>query len=57
MIRILTEEGASLLEAIESDRIPLRPPQYGSDAGWWWGVVEAHSRVFTRRIEIKGAGR
>lgn len=53
MLRILTEEGATLLEAIEAGRVP-RPPSYGTDAGWWWGVVEANSRVFTRRIEIKG---
>lgn len=56
MIRILTENGATLLEAIEANRIPVRPPQYGTDAEWWWGVVEAHSRVYTRRIEIKGVG-
>jgi prepilin-type N-terminal cleavage/methylation domain-containing protein len=56
MIRILTENGATLLEAIEANRIPVRPPQYGTDAEWWWGVVEANSRVYTRRIEIKGVG-
>lgn len=53
MLRILSEEGAALLEAIETGRVP-RPPSYGSDAAWWWGVVEANSRVFTRRIAIKG---
>ena len=53
MIRILTEEGATLLEAIEAGRV-LRPTSYGSDAEWWWGVVEENSKVFTRRIEIKG---
>lgn len=53
MLRILTEEGATLLEAMETGRVP-RPPSHGTDAGWWWSVVEANSRVFTRRIEIKG---
>jgi len=53
MLRILSEEGATLLEAIESGRVP-RPPSYATDAGWWWGVVDANSKVFTRRIEIKG---
>lgn len=53
MLRILTEEGATLLEAIEAGRVP-RPPTYGTDAEWWWGVVKANSKVFTRRIEIKG---
>lgn len=53
MLRILTEEGAALVEVMEAGRVP-RPPSYGSDAGWWWGVVEANSKVFTHRIEIKG---
>lgn len=53
MLRILTEEGATLLEAIEAGRV-TRPPAYGTDAGWWWGVVEANSKVFTCRVEIKG---
>lgn len=55
MLRILTEQGATLLAQIESGggRI-TRPPDYASDAEWWWGVVEANSRVYTRRIEIKG---
>lgn len=53
LLRILTEEGATLVEAIEAGRVP-RPPAYGTDAAWWWDVVESHSRVFIRRIEIKG---
>ncbi len=53
MVRILSEEGAALVEAIESGRVK-RPPEYSNDAAWWWGVVEAHSAVFARRIEIKG---
>jgi hypothetical protein len=32
----------------------VRPPQYSSDADWWWAIVEAHSRVYTRRVEVKG---
>ncbi|MBI2812858.1 MAG: prepilin-type N-terminal cleavage/methylation domain-containing protein [Opitutae bacterium] len=54
MLRILTEEGASLLDAIEGNRLANRPPAYATDAEWWWAVVEANSRVFVRRIEIKG---
>lgn len=55
MLRILTEQGATLLAQIESGggRV-TRPPIYASDAAWWWGVVEANSRVYTRRIEVKG---
>jgi len=54
LVRILSEEGATLVEAIETDRVS-RPATYGSDADWWWSVVEANSMVFIRRIEIKGA--
>lgn len=54
MVRILTEEGASMLEAIETNRVASRPPAYATDAEWWWAVVEANSRVFVRRIAIKG---
>lgn len=54
MIRILTDEGAAQLEGIETGKIPSRPPAYATDADWWWAVVEANSKVFTRRIEIKG---
>lgn len=53
MVRVLSEEGASLVEAIETGKV-TRPPEYANDAAWWWGVVEAHSAVFTRRVEIKG---
>jgi hypothetical protein len=54
MIRSADGWGATQLEAIELGRIPSRPPAYASDAEWWWAVVEANSRVFVRRIEIKG---
>jgi prepilin-type N-terminal cleavage/methylation domain-containing protein len=53
MVRILSEEGASLLAAMERGRLS-RPADYATDAAWWWGVVEAHSAVFSRRVEIKG---
>jgi type II secretory pathway pseudopilin PulG len=53
LVRVLSEEGAALVEAMESGRVE-RPPQHASDAAWWWAVVEANSMVFIRRIEIKG---
>lgn len=53
MVRILSEEGATLIEAIETGRV-ARPANYATDAEWWWGVVEANSAVFIRRVEIKG---
>lgn len=52
MIRVLTEEGAAQLAALEAGRTS-RPAGYATDGEWWWGVVEAQSRVFIRRVEIK----
>lgn len=55
MVRVLTEEGAKLLDGMENHAEALvRPSDFASDAAWWWAVVEAHSRVVVRRIEIKG---
>jgi len=53
MVRILSDEGAGIIAAIESGQVP-RPPAYPTDAAWWWSEVQANSAVFTRRIEIKG---
>ena len=51
LIRVLSDRGAALVEAMESGRV-ARPA--GQSAGeWWWSVVEAHSRVYSRRIEVK----
>lgn len=55
MVRILTEEGARRIEAMEQGNAAMtRPAAYATDAAWWWAVVEANSRVFVRRVEIKG---
>ncbi|MBI2497849.1 MAG: prepilin-type N-terminal cleavage/methylation domain-containing protein [Opitutae bacterium] len=55
MVRILTDEGARRLDAMEQANGSItRPGDQAGDAEWWWGVVEADSRVFCRRIEIKG---
>ncbi|RRK01506.1 prepilin-type N-terminal cleavage/methylation domain-containing protein [Opitutaceae bacterium TAV4] len=43
MLRILTPEGAKLLENFERGRI----------TGNWWDIVEKHSKVYTRRISLK----
>jgi prepilin-type N-terminal cleavage/methylation domain-containing protein len=53
LVRLLSEEGAALIEAMETGRL-TRPAEYTTDAEWWWGVVETHSAVFVRRVEIKG---
>lgn len=53
MVRILSDEGATLIEAMENGRVS-RPAAYATDAEWWWAVVESHSAVFVQRMEIKG---
>jgi hypothetical protein len=53
-VRIMGEEGAATLEAVEAGRT-VRPPGFATDADWWWSVVEQNSRVYFRRIEI-GSG-
>lgn len=55
MVRILTERGATELAAMEQGRL-ARPPEHATDGAWWWAVVERHSQVFTRRIQILGGG-
>jgi hypothetical protein len=56
MIRILTEQGAALLAEMENGTgHNIRPAEYTTDAEWWWAVVETNSRVYTRRVEVKGA--
>ena len=58
MVRILSEAGATLIAEMEKggSRV-LRPPIYGTDAEWWWAVVDANSRPCIRRIELKGKAR
>lgn len=55
MVRILTEGGATELAAMEQGRL-VRPPEHATDGAWWWSVVERHSQVFTRRVQILGGG-
>jgi hypothetical protein len=45
-LRVLTDEGARLIQNLEADRI----------TGNWWDIAQANSRVFTRRVEILGRG-
>ena len=54
MVRLLTEEGASMISAIEQGSLP--PPNGVSPDEWWWTVAAQHSRVFTRRIEVRSTG-
>jgi prepilin-type N-terminal cleavage/methylation domain-containing protein len=54
MLRVLTQDGATQVNAIESGLV-ARPAIYATDADWWWAVALANSAVFTRRIELKGS--
>lgn len=56
MIRLVDDEGARQLAAVEQGLV-ARPATFASDAAWWWSVVESHSTVFVRRIEMKGGAR
>jgi prepilin-type N-terminal cleavage/methylation domain-containing protein len=55
MVRILTDQGASLLTNIEKVQTPALPvpPKYNNNVlEWWWGVAQENSRVYTRRIVV-----
>ncbi len=51
MLRVLSDEGATLLHAFETGRIEPRAGMSADEA--WWSIVEAHSRVCVRSIEVK----
>lgn len=58
MLRILTDEGARLIDTMEQGSGAItRPSEFASDEAWWWAVVEANSYVYTRRVEVKGPTR
>jgi hypothetical protein len=57
MLRILTDEGAAQIAAMEKIQTPALtvPAKYNSNAQeWWWGVAQENSRVYTRRIVLNG---
>lgn len=56
MLRVLTDEGARMVEAIESGNGGLVRPPAMSESQWWWSVVAAHSQVYARRIDLKAGG-
>lgn len=57
MLRVLTEEGARAIEAMESGAGLVVRPGGLTDEEWWWSVAEANSRVHVRRIQLKGGPR
>ena len=55
MLRVMTESGAAQLEQME-EGLMTRPSVYLTDEDWWWGVVNAESRVYTTRVLIEDGG-
>ena len=53
-VRILTDEGAAMISAVECGVLPA-PPEMSADA-WWWSVAGAHSNTYVRRVELRGTG-
>ncbi|MEZ0217251.1 MAG: hypothetical protein ACAH89_08955 [Rariglobus sp.] len=49
-IRILTDEGVNQIALLEN------APSGYTAPGTWWDIVQANSRVYTRRVEIKAKG-
>jgi len=50
MIRVISQEGARILEDFEEGRIPE------TEEITWWSIAEEHSKVYFRRIKIYGSG-
>ena len=50
MVRVLSEEGASILESFENGDFP------NTEEVDWWSIAEEHSKVYFRRIKIYGSG-
>jgi hypothetical protein len=59
MVRILTDAGAEQIANLEKVQTPALavPQRYNGNAQlWWWGVAAENSRVYTRRIVLRGGG-
>src|SRR5690606_23026014 len=52
LVRVLSEEGARLIQNLESGRLGDTPPNGMTTADWWWSIANQHSKVFIRRVEI-----
>ena len=50
MVRVLSMEGARLVEAFENGSVP------STDNLNWWSIAEEHSEVYIRRVKIYGSG-
>lgn len=52
MVRILTDEGARLIQNYEAGTLPV--PAGVNAQQYWWQLATANSQVFTRRIVLNG---
>jgi len=50
MIRVLTSEGESAINALEEGLTPV--PEGFEEGEYWWEIAEKNSEVYTRRIKI-----
>lgn len=51
MVRILTEEGARMIEAFESGRV-VRTAGFEDDGSYWWSLAAKHSHVYVSHIQV-----
>lgn len=51
MVRILSDQGATLVSNIENGLVQ-RPPEFTTHDAWWWSVVEANSQVYVRHVSL-----
>lgn len=52
MVRILTDEGARLLDSYERANSPLTVPAGLTAQQYWWQIAAANSQVYTRRVVL-----
>ncbi|MBL9194339.1 MAG: prepilin-type N-terminal cleavage/methylation domain-containing protein [Opitutaceae bacterium] len=53
-LRLLTEEGARVIEAFERGRVRGAPGEREDET--WWALARRHSTVFTRTVFLHGRG-
>lgn len=51
LVRILTEEGARVLEAFENGRV-ARAAEFDDDGAYWWFLAAKHSHVYVTSIQV-----
>ena len=51
LVRILTEEGARVVEAFENGRV-ARAAEFDDDGAYWWFLAAKHSHVYVTSIQV-----